>query len=190
MSDNIDNLLDDLDALITNKPPPVNCSSKNTSSGDTLPYRIPHRPPNEKSPTQINNPNPKNKFAITPSYNQQQQQQQGFRSENTRQSNHRMSSASASASNSNSDDIDALLDLLDDPPTQSSSSFQSSHNNNSSYSTSKQQTNSTSSYTPQYQSLSSQSSNANGGISPDVAPLPFDNTFNSTTLLIFLPVCL
>lgn len=145
MEDNIDNLLDDLDALITNKSPVISSANGFTES---FPFRVPHRPPNEKSPTQQNNPNPKNKFAISPSVTHSgSYQTPSFRSENIRSQNSYSSSSSSlsstSGASSNSslsknagmESIDSLLEMFDEPSKpQPSATFQysgSSGNRNS-----------------------------------------------------------
>lgn len=131
MEDNIDNLLDDLDALITNKSPVATCKG----GGSSLPYKVPHRPTNEKSPTQLNNPNPKNKFAISPAPVATKIYMDNpyvYASENVKNESYPTSSSSKKK---DVESIDSLLELLDEPspsPQQQSQSqstpLYSSHN--------------------------------------------------------------
>jgi len=127
MEDNIDNLLDDLDALITNKSSVA--SSVGGGGGSALPYRVPHRPTNEKSPTQLSNPNPKNKFAISPSPVAPtvcHDNSYVYASENVK--NQSYPTLSSNSTNKDLESIDSLLELLDEPSQQQQlNSFQSSH---------------------------------------------------------------
>jgi len=146
MIENVDSLLDDLDALIggNNKQhPSVNSSAQqhsnnnngapfsssfssypergsssgSNSSGGENNYKIPRRPSNEKSPSN----NPKTKFAIVPpttSNLTNRQSASNFRSENIL-NNQNVSSTSSSSGVKDMESIDSLLDLLDySPPSQ------------------------------------------------------------------------
>lgn len=124
MSDNIDSLLEDLDHLIDKPTPPS--STNVTASSSSGPFRVPRRPSNEKSPTQLNNP--KNRFVSSPLENAKNENVPNSSSYNSSSSSSHPSSSSSSynsSSSSNKNDmesIDSLLNLLDEssPPAQRS----------------------------------------------------------------------
>lgn len=133
MTDNIDNLLDDLDALITDSPlPSTNDVNRNSNwcSDSSFPYKYPHRPRSEKSPTQLNNPNPKNKFAISPS---QQNASLSHQQNETYRSNSAQSQATTFSGKreKNDESIDSLLELLDSPVKENNAHSSSFHSHSS-----------------------------------------------------------
>lgn len=115
MTENIDNLLDDLDALINSKSSPVITSG---STGGALPYKVPHRPANEKSPTQLSHTNPKTKFVSTVPNNSSNCSTQTFHSENIKNQNY----PPFTTTGNDVESLDDLLDLLHDSPMQNRSS--------------------------------------------------------------------